>query len=275
MGGEPELSLDHIHPSSTAREQARLFRLTKQPFYPGRLVVLVGGQWTPEPIDDEAFVAGPEGKYPTTMIALWGRVSENAPGLVAVEDGYLPVICADHDRPMLDHARLDAWIVRVDALRMILGNTVEALGGRVPIPQDQFAAAVLEIAEVVRHSSSEILTSTSLLPAARRAIAKLVNARFPTISLLERAALMVVVSVTNQGSESIQPRPPERRPGDWFSDATNGLLTPETLRKAAARKGLKDSVKQGNLWHHSIDEVALHHPEHATKLRKFSADESN
>ena len=67
------------------------------------------------------------------------------------------------------------------------------------------------------------------------------------------------------------------RPARWFTRATRGTLTGDTLRKAVGRESLVQSVQQtkGSEWFHSVEEVCSEYPQYMLKIREAQEKEQD
>jgi hypothetical protein len=136
---------------------ARLFRAGGDAVYPGVVIVMRSDSFHFHPVADHAVDVRAER---IMGIATWGAQPEFEIGCVAVPDGpelrYAPVIAGDVKRPTTKIGRIDAWIARADALRCLRRGRVNVFG-RVPTPEPQLGAAVLEIERIVRESAMALL----------------------------------------------------------------------------------------------------------------------
>lgn len=87
------------------------------------------------------------------------------------------------------------------------------------------------------------------------------------VAINDAVDVLMLIAPTMIGT-GIDSAPQDMRPARWFTKATRGTLTGDTLRKAVGRKTLEKSTqaKAGGEWHHSVMEVCRVYEEHKPKI---------
>lgn len=158
-----------------ARGEAFSFAARDERVYPGVIIAAITS-FGLAPVPDTTI----DGENVHMLgVALWGCLPEDTPGCVSI-DGEVPrrvapIISAWNQKPRFKVPRLDAFVIRADALRAALaGESAPSAQG--PLSAAQFRAALEEIARLTRAAAAEIIkTAPADAIAARRALAATIS----------------------------------------------------------------------------------------------------
>ncbi len=211
---------DSRRPTDPAAEQvmarAAMFRASGASVYPGVLLVIRGGSFALHPVEDAHF--DPD-RDSIVGVAMWGIESrEGTANEAPSEEGQVPLIAVDRDRPRTGLPVADAWIARADVARRILaGATGEPIGINPAVE----AAATSQVISTVRAQAIGVIAALPLTTtSARSAIARVSDSDRPSVELLDAAIQALLAAV----------------PLSPLTDQENGSVKEERDNSAASKE---------------------------------------
>jgi len=193
---------EEINPDSAAIPplppdlQARIFRAKGMDVYPGKILVLRGGSWGLQAIEDEQFDCNIEH---LVGVSLWGPLPKFVSGTVLLEPKDMNLFCipliGDSDRKPLCIPLLDTWIARADALRKLIQGTASTYGP-IPLSDEQIFAGAKEIYKAIRERAAILIKK---MPSGQDevtfALARIVDASDPSAEMLTDAIVNLVTTI--------------------------------------------------------------------------------
>lgn len=215
----------------TARALARSFRQMPGDAYPGAIIATCPGEQAMVPVEDSDYEPS---RHFVFGMAMWGLacsapVVGSAPTNRTLES-IVPIIACDMLRPPCGVPRIDAWIIRADAIASAITRRMPAVNG---LNECQSWAALGEAYAVLRRRTATLLQETpSTAREAILALADVVRQEFPDPVSLDTAARELLAAVSTwkaaTGSGSQVPKDDE---------VDHGVLTqpsaPLTSKQAA------------------------------------------
>ncbi len=163
--GQDEVRLDE-RKLQRAQADVHGMRTSKGGIYPGQLLVTKPGSSKAHPVEDGEFDS--RAQRPAG-IALWAPTDKASASCCVVEgqqgDVYVPVIAADSSRPRVTNPRVELWILRADAARLL--GSGRARRGLPKLSPEQWAAVQASLHEDLRRQALNLIPLLS--PEARQA----------------------------------------------------------------------------------------------------------